>query len=55
MIVKLLKMVAVFLAVLVGLMAAGLLVLTIAEYRPSETEAVSSLLPVFTQGIKCVS
>ncbi len=43
MIVKLLKTVAVFLAVLIGLMAAGLLVLTIAEYRPSETEAVSSV------------
>ena len=38
---KLLKSVALLLALVIGLAAAGLLVLTIAEYRPASVEAVS--------------
>ena len=41
MIRKLLKFIAILLAVVIGLAAVGILILTVAEYRPADTETVT--------------
>ena len=41
MIRKLLKFIAILLAAVAGLAAVGILILTVAEYRPADTEAVT--------------
>ena len=41
MIRKLLKFIAILLAAVIGLASVGILILTVAEYRPADTEAVT--------------